>query len=117
MEQNSGVKFHEAQVALARKWIGNPSDGVKTQLKAYIKKPDPTGEGVVVQNTKTQMEEVPFPATEEEAQQIIDKFEHGADSVRGDAEVADTVVQHMLRDQTSLLEEKWLGTEEEERSA
>lgn len=118
MERNSGVKFHEAQVALARQWIGTPSAGVKTQDKIDIKVPQPESEGGLgTEESKTKTEAVPVPASAEAARQVIERFEHGADNIRGDEDVSDTVAQHMLRDKTSLLEEKWLGTEEEERNA
>ncbi|EJC99464.1 phospholipase D [Fomitiporia mediterranea MF3/22] len=115
MEQRSGVSFYQAQVALARQWIGQPMSGEKAQDKVIIKKPEPTGEGMVLsEKTETKTEEVPLPATEEDARQIIERFEYGAYDVRGDEEVSDTVSQHMLNDRTSLLDEKWLGTEDEE---
>ena len=58
---------------------------------------------------------VPFYG-EARAREIIKKFERGAENVRGDEEVSDTVSQHMLEDKTGLFDEKWLGTPEEELS-
>ncbi|TDL24340.1 phospholipase D/nuclease [Rickenella mellea] len=115
MEQNSGVSFHQAQVAISREWVGNVQPGEWAPDKVNIKVPKPTGEGVVVSETKS--EAVPLPKTVEEAKSIVERFELGAQGIRGDEEVADTVSQHMLSDKTSLLDEKWLGTEEEERNA
>ncbi|KAK7030848.1 hypothetical protein VNI00_013956 [Paramarasmius palmivorus] len=113
----SGVSFHHAQVALARKWINDPNPENSQQTVA-IKKPDATGEGMVLSDkTKAEMESVPIPQSEEEADDIIKRFEGAAGQVRGDEEVSDNVVQHMLQDRTSLLDEKWLGTEEEELNA
>jgi phospholipase D1/2 len=120
MEANSGVKFHEAQVALARQWIGDQADagGVDPITEVFIKIPQPTAEGIVeTKATETKVEKVQLPASTEEARGLIERFEHGADSIRGDEEVADVVAQHMLNDKTGLLEEKWLGTEEEEKDA
>ncbi|KAL5521881.1 hypothetical protein ACEPAF_1725 [Sanghuangporus sanghuang] len=115
MEQRSGVSFYQAQVALARLWIGNGGPGEEKIEKVQIKKIEPTGEGVVVSDdTKTEIEEVPLPQSEEEAKEIIERFERGAQDLRADDEVADTVSQHLLEDRTGLKEEKWLGTEEEE---
>ncbi|KAL5513890.1 hypothetical protein ACEPAG_2651 [Sanghuangporus baumii] len=115
MEQRSGVSFYQAQVALARLWIGNGGPGEEKIDKVQIKKLEATGEGVVVSdNTKTDIEEVPLPQSEEEAREIIERFERGAQDLRGDDDVADTVSQHLLEDRTGLKEEKWLGTEEEE---
>ena len=115
MERNSGVSFHQAQVALARLWIGDGTSNEKPIEKVAIKKPSPTGEGMLVSDeTKTEIEEIPLPKSEEEAREIIEKFESGARGLRGDEEVADTVSQHLLEDRTGLAEETWLGTEEEE---
>ena len=119
MEENSGVKFHEAQVALARQWVGVQSNAGEDPIKeVFIKMPQATTEGIVqTKATDTKTEKVPLPASDEEARQKIEAFEAGADSIRSDEEVADTVSQHMMSDKTSLLEEKWLGTEEEEKDA
>ncbi|KAJ8689244.1 hypothetical protein PTI98_013285 [Pleurotus ostreatus] len=117
IERNSGVRFLEAQVALAREWIGNEFDeNVQTEAKFQI--PEPNKEGVVLsEKTPAKIESIRIPPTEEEARQIVKRFEHGADTLRGDEDVADSVAQHMLHDRTSLLEEKWLGSEEEELQA
>ncbi|THG95529.1 hypothetical protein EW145_g7942, partial [Phellinidium pouzarii] len=118
MEKNSGVSFHEAQVALARQWVGKPTPSIKAQDKVFIQIAAPTGEGVVItKDTEVKSEEVPLPRTVDEARRIIERFESGAEGLRGDKDVADTVSQHMLSDRTGLLEEKWLGTETEERDA
>lgn len=117
MENNSGLKFGEAQVALARQWIGTPIEGAESQTKVAIKGVDDstgTDAPAVSGDAKVKTEEVPLPQSEEEARQIIERFEHGADGIRGDEDVADTVSQHALQDRTSLWDEKWLGTEEEE---
>jgi phospholipase D1/2 len=60
---------------------------------------------------------VPIPESEDAARRVIEKFEAAAKAVRGDEDVADNVAQHMLHDRTSLLEEKWLGSEQEELDA
>lgn len=119
MEESSGVQFHEAQVALSRQWIGNVNDGSgDAPTKVAIKKPEATGEGVVIASgAATTIEEVEMPATVEQAREIVERFERGADSVRGDEAVSDSVAQHMLSDRTSLLDERWLGTQEEEKNA
>jgi len=98
--------------------MGTPTDDKLIHAKVAINIPEPTGEGVVVtQDTKAKIDEVDVPETEEQACEIIETFQSGADGLRGDDPVADTVTQHMLSDSTSLLEEKWLGTEGEERNA
>ena len=112
MELNSGVQFSEAQVALARQWIGNQHT---EQKEVKIKVPKNTQEGQSLsENTESDILTVKFPDTVEEATAIIKKFEEGSREIRGDEEVADTVSQHMLQDKTSLFDEKWLGSEEEE---
>ncbi|KAH7905548.1 hypothetical protein BJ138DRAFT_1130428 [Hygrophoropsis aurantiaca] len=118
MEENSGVKFHEAQIALARQWVGPNYMGQDAPRDVFVKVPQETQEGVVVSEaTPVKKEKVPLPATYEQAKDIIERFEQGADDIRGDEDVADTVSQHMLQDRTSLQDEKWLGSEEEERDS
>jgi len=60
---------------------------------------------------------VPIPVDDEAARRVVERFQNGARGVRSDDPVADNVAQHRLGDKTSLLEEKWLGTEEEELHA
>ncbi|KAJ6452893.1 hypothetical protein C8R47DRAFT_262895 [Mycena vitilis] len=116
IERTGGVKYHEAQVALAKQWIGNDSDG--SQKEVTITLPVETGEGLVVsEQTPPKTETVPIPESADAARQVIERFEAAAKQVRGDEDVADNVAQHMLSDKTSLLEEKWLGTEQEELDA
>lgn len=75
-------------------------------------------EGVVVtEKTPVKEEAVAVPASAEEARSIIERFERAAEAVRGDEDVSDNVVQHMLSDRTGLLQEKWLGSEKEELDA
>ncbi|KAL0948426.1 hypothetical protein HGRIS_011005 [Hohenbuehelia grisea] len=115
-EEASGVKYHEAQVAAARQWIGEPHSNTQKEVK--IKLPEATTEAMLVsEKTQTTIESIPLPETEEAAREIIERFERGAKQIRGDEDVSDSVAQHMLRDRTSLLEERWLGSEEEELNA
>lgn len=112
MEQNSGVTFHQAQIALAKQWLGTPDIWVQSTVS--IKMPEPTTEGIVIEKTKTKIEEMVYPMTEEEARQIIEKFEAGAIGERPDDPVSDSVAHHALMDTTDLQQEKWLGSEQEE---
>ena len=115
MEERSGVKFHEAQVALARQWIGTPIAGAETQTKVAIKSADQSDAAPTVSgDTKVKTQEIDLPPSAEVARHIIGTFERGAEGLRGDEDVADSVSQHALMDTTSLWDEKWLGTEEEE---
>jgi phospholipase D1/2 len=120
MEANSGVKFKEAQVALARLWMGPNAneDGVDPITEIFIKEPVPSGEGIVeTEETKLKGDKVKLPASDEEARETVERFERGASNIRGDEEVADNVAQHRFNDSTRLLDEKWLGTPEEEKDA
>jgi len=116
------VSYNQAQVANARLLISGDSMSYYSELGdkqvVTIAKPQATKEGLV-QSEKTEVltETVALPATDEEARAIVEKFQHGADSLRGDTEVSDSVSQHLLDDTTGLLDEKWLGTEEEELNA
>ncbi|KAI0338808.1 phospholipase D/nuclease [Trametopsis cervina] len=116
MEENSGVKFQQALVALSRQWVGHAPDGDAAQTSVTIVVPDENDTTATLAGTKNRLktETYPLPRTVDEARDVIARFEQGADGLRSDEEVADNVVQHMLHDKTSLLDEKWLGTEEEE---
>jgi phospholipase D1/2 len=117
MEKNSGVTFSQAQVALARQWIGQDQDS--DQKTVTVTLPDkPTLEGLIVSDkTQARTETVAIPESEEAARFIVAQFESGSNAIRGDEDVADTVSQHMLNDKTGLKEEIWLGTPEEELNA
>ena len=120
MEQNSSVKFSEAQVALARQWVAG--DVLTSQREITLSLP--REEGGSETNTEKGKEKdkittikVPIPADREAARQVVVNFQNGACGVRSDDPVADNVAQHRLQDKTSLLQETWLGTEEEELNA
>lgn len=115
MERNSGVTFHEAQIALARQWEGMNYLTQDAPREVFVKVPQATNEGIVVSNqTPVKREKVPLPVSYDAAVDIIRRFESGSDSIRGDENVADSVSQHALQDKTSLLDELWMGSEEEE---
>ncbi|KAI0086021.1 phospholipase D/nuclease [Irpex rosettiformis] len=119
MEANSGIKFQQALVALSREWVGKAPDGDAEQTSVTIVVPDESITTATIEGNKNKMktETYPLPHSVEEAREIIERFQHGADGLRSDEDVADNVVQHMLNDKTSLASEMWLGTEEEERNA
>ena len=116
MEANSGVSFNQAQVALARQWIGD-SANPDAPTEVAIKLPEPTSEGIVLsEKTEVKTEKYQMPRQYSEAVAVIERFESGANPLVGrrhDA-VADTVGQHALQDETRLADEQWLGSEEEE---
>ncbi|KDQ10873.1 hypothetical protein BOTBODRAFT_35827 [Botryobasidium botryosum FD-172 SS1] len=116
MEKRSGVKFHEAQVALSREWLG-PSEinhGRWHQEKVSVKIPQETA-ALGGDPGKATVESFDFPPTVEKAREIIAKFEKGAP--RDDKIVSDNVGHHAQMNQTGLLSERWLGSSEEERAA
>jgi len=113
MEQNSGVTFHEAQVALSRQWVAD--DTLTTQKEVVIVIPQE--ESLLPAGSPAVTEKVPIPVDDVAARQVVERFERGAINVRSDENVSDTVSQHMLADKTSLFDEAWLGTEEEELNA
>ncbi|KIN99261.1 hypothetical protein M404DRAFT_155707 [Pisolithus tinctorius Marx 270] len=115
MEHNSGVTFHEAQIALARQWEGVNFLTQDAPREVFVKVPQATNEGIVVSNqTPVKQEKVPVPVSYDAAVDIVRRFESGSDSIRGDENVADSVSQHALQDKTSLEDELWMGSEEEE---
>jgi phospholipase D1/2 len=118
MEQKSGIRFHEAQVALARQWIGNmdAKAGQWVPTEVDIRIPEEANGGLTAKKEEVKTEKIRIPPSEEEARQIIARFEAAAqDGELATAHgVSDNVVQHMLHDVTSLHQETWQGTPEEE---
>ncbi|KAJ7194296.1 hypothetical protein GGX14DRAFT_679100 [Mycena pura] len=77
IEADSGVKFLAAQVALARQWIGDDSDGAQKAVTVMI--PVETAEGIVVSDkAPLKTETVPIPESEDAARQVIERFEAAA---------------------------------------
>lgn len=75
MEEASGVSFHEAQVALARLYVGGPRDEAEEDEVVYIEKPHDqlTQPEDTNKNKKTAQEAVPLPKTVEEVSVRRDK--------------------------------------------
>lgn len=106
-------------VALARLWVGKHEEALEPQdvsvvlpTGTYTEELSPAG-GKAELKTETYQ----LPKSYEEAVEILERWKGAADRLRNDDDVSDNVVQHMLSDRTSLLEEKWLGTVEEEKAA
>ena len=130
MEEKSGVTFNRARVAMARKWIGKIDESliqdkgwnncvlllrmVLKLLPVSIATPLPSKDGMIEEGDNKKVEEFKYPETEEEADEIIKRFE--AASTRSDDLVSGSVAHHALADTTDLFTERWLGTEEEERN-
>lgn len=120
MEKKSGVTFEDAQVALARQWLG-PDDEAK-EYTVKIKTVQPENVEATSTNmgkndplsTKDMVKDVKVPATVQQAVDIIKQFESAAD--RSDDRVADTISQHVQKDKTSLEDEQWLGSDVEEKA-
>jgi phospholipase D1/2 len=111
MEKRSGTRFEDAQVALARQWLGPDDQTLEYTVKIKSVEPgqsDPASLGLATpENAKGRVKEVKVPPTVQKAVEIIERFERGAP--RSDEYVADTISQHVQQDRTSILDEKWLG--------
>ena len=116
MEQRSRVEFEQAEVALARQWLGpdNAQPDYTVKIKTVATKQGDLST-MDASETKKQVKEVRVPQTVRESADIIRQFESGA--TRGDHRVSDSVSQHVQLDRTPLKQEEWLGTPEEERNA
>ncbi|KAI9454792.1 hypothetical protein HD554DRAFT_2198903 [Boletus coccyginus] len=115
MEQISGVSFHEAQIALARQWVGRNFYGKDVPREVYVKVPQEAKVGIAVtEETPVKEDKVPLPESIEAAREVIARFESGAQNLRSDEMVADSVSHHALQGRGSLLNETWMGSEEEE---
>ncbi|KAK0566182.1 hypothetical protein OC844_000851 [Tilletia horrida] len=114
MEQRSGISFHQVQVALARIYAG---DGYKPGQKIKIKNPATDVEKTDENGKKLPIvvAEVELPATVEEAEDLIRRFQDAAP--RDDREVRDSVAHCLLHGQPSIVDEVWKGSAEHEKAA
>jgi len=55
-----------------------------------------------------------IPSDGEAALQAVEVFQHGSYGLQSNRAVSDNVAQHRLAANSSLLDEPWLGTEQEE---
>jgi hypothetical protein len=79
-----------------------------------IEKPKTNTEvGVSSQKDDTASEKLVFPQTIDEAKAILKKFEAG--STAEEKTIDDNVCEHTLEDSAHLQNEKWPGTEQEEK--
>ncbi|WVQ89447.1 hypothetical protein IAS59_003207 [Cryptococcus gattii] len=116
MEKESGITFHEAQVALAKIYTGSEdvSGGVEDEV-VNIEQPHDQTTGVdEIGKKDTVQRAVRLPKTMDEAKDIINRFQQAAQN--DGKHVSDNVCQHALQDSTTLFDEQWDGTEEEELS-
>jgi len=114
MEQRSGISFHAAQVALARIYEG---DAYKPGQKIKIKNPATDVEKTDENGKKLPIvvAEVEMPASIEEAEDIVRRFESSAP--REDYAVKDTIAHCLLHGQPSIFEQTWQGSAEDEKAA
>jgi phospholipase D1/2 len=117
MEENSGVKFHEAQVALARQWLGDQGLGDIKDIN--IEAPSSTKEGINISDkTEIHVEKVHIPESFEAATAVVEKFEKGIDGLAEGSpnvkEIKSSLPHQLLANGPPLEQEKWLGSEEEE---
>jgi len=120
VEKRSGVTFQEAQVAQAREWIGDGwSDGSTRELKIFEAKGN-IGGGLQMEGdakkSDAKAKTFPLPQNRQEAKRVVDRFENAAKDSLGGSQVSDNVGHHAMKGTGPLSEERWLGTEEEERS-
>ncbi|KAG9018728.1 hypothetical protein FRB90_010196 [Tulasnella sp. 427] len=117
IERNSGVTFFDAQVAKARTLIGD--DGFWFENFCQIKRPsafsglDDANLGMTEKQSTEEVQVSQYPPTTQAAREVVQRYESGAP--RTDVMVADSIAQHRLQDRTSLLDERWMGNEQEER--
>lgn len=115
MERASGVTFHEAQIALARQWVGKYLFGKDVPRDVYIKIPQEPKFGVAgAEDTPVKKDKVPLPETLEAAREVLARFESGVQALQSNEIVADSVSHHALQGRRSLMDETWIGTDEEE---
>lgn len=120
VEKQSGVSFHEAQVAQAREWIGDGwQDGSTREMKIFEIKGN-VGGGLQMEGdakkSDAKAKTLPLPRDRQEAKRIVDRFENAAKDVLGGFYVSDNVGHHAMKVTGHLSEEPWFGTEEEERN-
>nr|ODN91177.1 phospholipase D [Cryptococcus depauperatus CBS 7841] len=115
MEEESGISFHEAQVALAKLYIGSDDVTGKADEVVNIEQPHDQLTGADQIGKKDMVEKaITLPKTIKEAEDILKRFQNAAKN--DDAHISDNVGQHAMQDKTTLFDEQWEGTEEEELS-
>jgi len=114
------VTVYQAQVAQSREWIGDDWGNVSTREMKIFETKGNMGAGLQLEGeakkNDAQVKTLPLPQDPREAKRIVDRFENAAQDVLGGFRVSDNVGQHAMRAPGSLLDERWFGTEEEERN-
>lgn len=114
IEKCSKVTFVEAQVALAKRWVTGDTITVQKEIVLGI----PEEKDIFVPDdgklkAKPATVKAPIPTDEEAALQSVEVFQNGSYGLQSKA-ISDNVAQHRLTTNSSLLDEPWLGTEQEE---
>lgn len=115
IENRSGVKFVEAQVALAKQWVAGDTITVQKEIVLGV----PVERDIfVIDDDKLKPKPVTvkasIPPDGEAALQAVQMFQRGSYALQSNKTVSDNVAQHRLAANSSLLNEPWLGTEQEE---
>ncbi|WWD20129.1 hypothetical protein CI109_104605 [Kwoniella shandongensis] len=118
MEEKSGITFHQAQVALAKIYVGSEDVGGDSDEVVNIEQAHDSTQGADQIGKKGTVEKaIRLPKTVDEAKDIIARFEQAAkndDKHMHDKADTGAVGQHAMLDETSLFDEQWDGTDEEE---
>lgn len=119
IEEQSGIKFHQAMSALARMWVGKGEEQNAPKETSVVLPTGKMAEEITASGGKPELktETYQLPQSYEEAKEIVDRWHDVAVRLRGHGDVSDNVVQHMMHDRTDLREEGWLGSPEEEKAA
>ena len=116
IEKYSGVTFVEAQISLAKQWIAG--DTITIQKEIVLGIPQERDIFVAQDDDKLKPKpattKAPIPSDGEAALQAVEMFQHSAYGLQSNNAVSDNVAQHRLATKSSLLDEPWLGTEQEE---
>lgn len=115
IENSSRVKFVEAQVALAKQWVAGDTITVQKEIVLGV----PVERDIfVVDDDKLKAKPATvkssIPSDGEAARQAVEMFQRGSFALQSNKTVSDNVAQHRLAANSSLLNEPWLGTEQEE---
>ncbi|PWN47065.1 phospholipase D/nuclease, partial [Violaceomyces palustris] len=123
MEEKSGVSYHQAQVALARIFLGDQgyaSGSTKVAIKQWVNDstlPPPGSKSKGGGSTVTKIAEVEMPKTEEEAREILKRFQQAAPTEEEGYRVRDSIATNVLHGQDKKTsEEAWWGEEDERLS-
>ena len=119
IEEQSGIKFHQAMSALARMWVGKGEEQNAPKETSVVLPTGKMAEEITASGGKPELktETYQLPQSYEEAKEIVDRWHEVAVRLRGHGDVSDNVVQHMMHDRTDLREEGWLGSPDEEKAA